>query len=116
MSDEKKGNRRQDGFSRRSVLGMGSAALAAATLAGLTAHAQTREGTRQAEGDHSSSNPGQENKALLAENPNSKTPPPTDNGDVGPISHSYDLTKKRIQEGGWTHQVTHHKLPSSAVM
>lgn len=56
MSDEKKGNRIQDGFSRRSVLGMGSAALAAATLAGFTAHAQTREGTRQAESDHSSSN------------------------------------------------------------
>jgi len=85
MSDEKKGNRRQDGFSRRSVLGMGSAALAAATLAGFTAHAQTREGTRQAEGDHSSSNPGQENNALLAENPNSNTPPPTAQGDVGPF-------------------------------
>ncbi len=113
MSDEKKGNRMQDGLSRRSVLGMGSAALAAATLAGLTAHAQTREGTRQAEGDHSSSNPGQENKALLAENPNSNTPPPTDNGDVGPIWYSYDLTKKRIQEGGWTHQVTQRELPSS---
>src|SRR2546429_1404746 len=113
MSDEKKGNRMQDGFSRRSVLGMGSAALAAATLAGFTAHAQTREGTRQAEGDHSSSNPGQENRALLAENPNSNTPPPTDNGDVGPIWYSFDLTKKRIQEGGWTHQVTQRELPSS---
>src|SRR6266700_1662600 len=113
MSDEKNGNRMQDGFSRRSVLGMGSAALAAATLAGFTAHAQTREGTRQAEGDHSSSNPGQENKALLAENPNSNTPPPTDNGDVGPIWYSFDLTKTRIQEGGWTHQVTQRELPSS---
>jgi oxalate decarboxylase len=113
MSDEKKANRMQEGFSRRSVLGIGSAALAAATLAGFTAHAQTREGTRQAEGDHSSSNPGQENKALLAENPNSNTPPPTDNGDVGPIWYSFDLTKKRIQEGGWTHQVTQRELPSS---
>src|SRR6266550_2784893 len=113
MSDEKNGNRMQDGFSRRTVLGMGSAALAAATLAGFTAHAQTREGTRQAEGDHSSSNPGQENNALLAENPNSNTLPPTDNGDVGPIWYSFDLTKKRIQEGGWTHQVTQRELPSS---
>ena len=113
MSDEKKANRMQEGFSRRSVLGIGSAALAAATLAGFTAHAQTGEGTRQAEGDHSSSNPGQENKALLAENPNSNTPPPTDNGDVGPIWYSFDLTKKRIQEGGWTHQVTQRELPSS---
>ncbi len=113
MSDEKKGNRMQDGLSRRSVLGIGSAALAAATLAGFTAHAQTREGTRQAEGDHSSSNPGQENKPLLNENPNSNTPPPTDNGDVGPIWYSFDLTHKRIQEGGWTHQVTQRELPSS---
>jgi oxalate decarboxylase len=92
---------------------MGSAALAAATLAGLTAHGQTREGTRQAERDHSSSNPGPKNKAILNENPSSNTPPPTDVGDVGPIWYSFDLTHKRIQEGGWTHQVTQRELPSS---
>jgi len=113
MNGEKKNNWFQGGVSRRSVLGMGSAALAAATLAGFTAHAQTREGTRLAEGDHSSSNPGQENKPLLNENPNSNTPPPTDHGDVGPIWYSFDLTKERIQEGGWTHQVTQRELPSS---
>src|SRR5260370_16570988 len=113
MNDEKKDKMMQDGVSRRSVLGMGSAALAAAAFGGLSAHAQTREGTHQAEGDHSSSNPGQENKPLLAQNPNSNTPPPTDNGDVGPIWYSYDLTHKRIQEGGWTHQVTQRELPSS---
>src|SRR5882724_5980540 len=113
MSDEKNGNRMQDGFSRRTVLGMGSAALAAATLAGFTAHAQTREGTRTAEHNHSVSNPGPENTALLKENPNSNTPPPTDHGDVGPIWYSFDLTHKRIQEGGWTHQVTQRELPSS---
>jgi oxalate decarboxylase len=92
---------------------MGSTVLAAAALGGLSAHAQTREGTHKAEGDHSSSNPGQENKPLLVENPNSNMPPPTDNGDVGPIWHSFDLTHKRIQEGGWTHQVTQRELPSS---
>src|SRR3981081_2426220 len=100
-------------MSRRSVLGMGSAALAAAAFGGLSAHAQTREGTRQAEGDHSSSNPGQENKPLLNENPNSNMPPPSDNGDVGPIWYSFDLTHKRIQQGGWTHQVTQRELPTS---
>jgi oxalate decarboxylase len=113
MNDENRDKLPQDGFSRRSVLGMGSAALAGATLAGFTAHAQTREGTRQAEHDHSSSNPGEENKPLLNENPNSNMPPPTDSGDVGPIWYSYDLTHKRIQEGGWTHQVTQRELPSS---
>jgi oxalate decarboxylase len=109
MSDEKKDNSPQDGFSRRSVLGIGSAALAAAALTRFSANAQTLEGTLQAQGDHSSSNPGQE----LNENPNSNTPPPTDHGDVGPIWYSYDLTHQRIQEGGWTHQVTQRELPSS---
>jgi oxalate decarboxylase len=113
MSDQKKNKMIEDGVSRRSVLGIGSAALAAAAFAGLSAHAQSREGAQKAEGDHSSSNPGQENKPLLAQNPNSNTPPPTDFGDVGPIWYSYDLTKKRVQEGGWTHQVTQRELPSS---
>src|SRR5258708_32531000 len=113
MTDENKDKGLQDGFSRRSRLGMCSAALAAAAFAGLSADAQRREGAQKAEGDHSSSNPGKENKPLLAENPNSNTPPPTDFGDVGPIWYSFDLTKKRIQEGGWTHQVTQRELPSS---
>jgi oxalate decarboxylase len=79
----------------------------------MTATAQTRASTAAAEKDGSISNPGPENKALLAENPNSNTPPSTDHGDVGPIWYSFDLTKKRIQEGGWTHQVTQRELPSS---
>src|SRR5216684_2055649 len=113
MSDQKKDKMMQDGVSRRSVLGMGSAALAAAAFGALSAHAQTREGTHQAEGDHSSSNPGQENRPLLNENPNSNTPPPTDHGDIGPIWYSFDLARKRVEEGGWTHQVTQRELPSS---
>jgi len=40
-------------------------------------------------------------------------PPPTDHGDVGPIWYSFDLAHKRIEEGGWTHQVTQRVLPSS---
>ena len=99
-------------ISRRNVLAIGSA-LGGAALARMTASAQTRTNTSAAEKDGSISNPGPENKALLAENPNSNTPPPTDHGDVGPIWYSFDLTKKRIQEGGWTHQVTQRELPSS---
>ncbi len=59
------------------------------------------------------SDPGQENKALLAENPSSNNPPPTDHGDIVPIWYSFDLTKKRVEEGGWTHEVTERVLPSS---
>jgi oxalate decarboxylase len=81
--------------------------------AALAANAQTQANTRKAERDPSASDPGPENRALLNLNPNSNTPPPTDHGDVGPIWYSFDLTHKRIQEGGWTHQVTQRELPSS---
>src|ERR1035438_4675142 len=87
--------------SRRSFLEAGSVAIAAAALAGVAANAQERADTRKAEGDHSSSNPGQENRPLLNENPNSNMPPPTDHGDIGPIWYSFDLVKKRVEEGGW---------------
>jgi oxalate decarboxylase len=99
--------------SRRIFLGAGSAALAAAAFVGLGANAQQREDIRKAEGDQSSSNPGPENKPLLDENPNTNTPPPTDHGDIGPIWYSFDLARKRVEEGGWTHQVTQRELPPS---
>ena len=81
MSEEKKDKVLQDGVSRRSVLRMGSAALAAAAFGRSRAQAQTREGTHQAEGDHSSNIPEQESQPLLAENPKSNTPPTRDQGD-----------------------------------
>jgi len=100
-------------LSRRNFLGVSSTALATAALAGLSAHAQDPQGARQAEKDHSASDPGQENKPLLDENPNSNLPPPTDRGDIGPVWYSFDLAHKRIQQGGWTHQVNQPVLPSS---
>lgn len=99
--------------SRRSFVGLGSAVLATAALTGLTANAQQQSSTKMAEKDHSTSDPGQENKPLLALNPNTATPPPTDHGDVVPLWYSFDLVKKRVQEGGWTHEVTERVLPSS---
>ena len=100
-------------LSRRKFLKTTSA-LATATLAGLaTIQAQERASTQMAEHDHSSSNPGPENKPLLDENPNSNLPPPTDHGDVVPLWYSFDLVKKRVEEGGWTHEVTERVLPSS---
>ncbi|HTC33134.1 MAG TPA: cupin domain-containing protein [Bryobacteraceae bacterium] len=99
---------------RRSFLGAGSAAaLTGAAFAGFTLKAQDRANIRKGEHDHSASDPAQENQALLKENPNSNMPPSTDVGDVGPIWYSFDLVKKRIEEGGWTHQVTQRELPSS---
>ena len=99
------------GLSRRNILG--STVLATAALAGLDAYAQQTENTRKAEKDISASDPAQENKVLLDLNPNSNMPPPTDHGDIGPIWYSFDLAHKRIQEGGWTHEVNSKYLPTS---
>jgi oxalate decarboxylase len=102
-----------ESLSRRKFLRTGSAALAMTALAGATALGQERPNTKAAEHDHSSNDPGQENKPLLDENPDSNTPPPTDHGDMVPLWYSFDLTKKRVEEGGWTHEVTQRELPSS---
>ena len=101
------------GFSRRAFLEVGSAGLASAALSSLAVNAQERASTQKAEHDHSSSDPGQQNRGLLAMNPNSNNPPPTDHGDLVPIWYSFDLVKKRVEEGGWTHEVTQRELPSS---
>jgi oxalate decarboxylase len=113
MSNQNQEKTFLDEVSRRSFLGVGSAALVAGAMAGITAHAQQRENTASAERNHSSSDPGPENHELLGENPNSNTPPPTDHGDIGPIWYSFDLARKRVEEGGWTHQVTQRELPPS---
>ena len=113
MSDQHDDEPLVEGISRRSFLGAGSAALATAAVAGLAAQAQTRENTAKAEGDHASSDPGPENRGLLDENRNTNMPPPTDHGDIGPVWYSFDLARKRVEEGGWTHQVTERELPHS---
>src|ERR1700759_897220 len=112
MSGNTKERSMSEHASRRSFLGFSSVALATAAFGGLTARAQEKASTQKAEHDHSSSDPGQENKPLLAENPNSNTPPPTDHGELVPMWYSFDLVKKRVEEGGWTHEVPQSVLPS----
>jgi oxalate decarboxylase len=113
MSGHTKERSMMEHSSRRSFLGLSSVALATAAFAGLTANGQEKGSTQKAEHDHSTSDPGPENKLLLGENPDSNNPPPTDHGDLGPIWYSFDLVKKRVEEGGWTHEVTQRVLPSS---
>jgi oxalate decarboxylase len=102
-----------EGVSRRAFLGVGSAGLAGAALASIAVNAQERADIEKGEQDHSVSNPGPENKPLLDENPNSNLPPATDSGNIAPVWYSFDLTHKRVQEGGWTNEVTEKVLPSS---
>src|SRR5258706_7727806 len=112
-SEQLEGKPGTEGLSRRAFLGVGSAGLATAALASLAVNAQDRTDTEKAEQDHSASNAGPENEPLLDENPNSNLPPPTDHGNIEPVWYSFDLTHKRVEEGGWTNQVTESVLPSS---
>jgi hypothetical protein len=32
-----------------------------------------------------------------------------------PLWYSFDVVKKRVEEGGWTHEVTQRELPSSVL-
>src|SRR5260370_5801986 len=108
MEDDK----RQGSMSRRRILGATAAALTAGAVCPL-ALAQTRADVEKGETTHSASNPGPINKALKDLNPDSYLSPSTDHGSVEPIWYSFDLAHRRIQDGGWTRQVTQRELPSS---
>jgi oxalate decarboxylase len=90
--------------------GVGSAGLASAALTSLAVSAQERANIAKGEQDHSASNPGPGNKPLLDENPASNLPPPTDYGNILPVWYSFDLPHMRIEEGGWTNQVTETQM------
>jgi oxalate decarboxylase len=98
---------------RRSVLGAAAAALSAGALGSGTALGQDRAEIAKGERNHSASNPGPVNKVLEGLNPDTYMPPVSDRGDVLPIWYSFDLAHRRIQDGGWTRQVTQRELPSS---
>jgi oxalate decarboxylase len=100
-------------FNRRSVLGATAAALSAGALGSVRGLAQTREQVASGEGNHSASNPGPKNNVLQGLNPDSYLPPATDRGVIEPIWYSFDLVHRRIQDGGWTSQVTSKEFPSS---
>jgi oxalate decarboxylase len=91
----------------------GAAALAGAGFFSGSAEGQTRAEQLAGRRGSSPSDPGPENKTLLGENPSANNPPFTDHGNPGPIWYSFDLAPKRMQGGGWTHQVTQRELPPS---
>jgi oxalate decarboxylase len=105
----------RDELSRRGLLGMGSAALAAAGMLSAVEAAVAQEAPRAypARGDRSSSAPGPGNPAVDAQNPDSFLPPPTDAGGVATFKYPFGISHKRMQEGGWSREVTVRELPVS---
>jgi len=97
------------------MFGLGSAAVAAATLTIVS----ERTAKAQQHASHTApneSNPGPQNRPLAAENPDSEWSPPTDSGTVKPFKYSFSLARKRVLNGGWTRQVTARELPVSTAM
>lgn len=104
---------KREGIDRRGWLGAGSAAIATAFLAARGAHAQTQQQIAKAEHDVSSSDPGPEDAALRNLQTNPFMPPQTDHGLTKQFWNSFSASHRRIQEGGWSRQVTVRDFPIS---
>ena len=104
--------------SRRSVFGLGSAALAAATWAAASKEADAAPQPQKpvTHNAPNESSPGPQNRPLAAENPDSEWSPSTDSGTVKPFKYSFSLARKRVMSGGWTRQVSVRELPVSTAM
>ncbi len=97
------------GFSRRGLIGVGAAALGLAAAS--AASAQSYDDTKK--GEASLSDPGPKNAPLDALNKDSVLPPPTDHGSVPEFWHSFSLSHRRTQQGGWARQVNETDFPLS---
>jgi oxalate decarboxylase len=101
-------------LSRRGFLGMGPVALAAAGMlsADTTAQEQTDK-PYPAKNDRSASAPGPGNAQIDDQNPDSFLPPQTDAGGVQTFKYPFGISHKRMQEGGWSREVTIRELAVS---
>src|SRR5580658_8606492 len=105
-----KDDAKNDTVSRRGFLGMGSAALAAAGMLSAADAAAQEQHPYPAKNDRSASAPGPGNPPLDAQNPDSFLPPSTDAGGVQTFKYPFALAHKRMQEGGWSREVTVREL------
>jgi oxalate decarboxylase len=120
MNDDSK----KEMFSRRGFLEMGSTALAAAGMFSATNAAGQVQQPYAPKEDHSgkpyptkddrsASAPGPGNQEIDAQNPDSFLPPPTDAGGVQTFKYPFGLSHKRMQEGGWSREVTVREMAVS---
>src|SRR5579862_9387847 len=112
-----------EGLSRRSFLGRGSAALALTASLPIIGAAQqvgAPPQVRDMSGDtHTGGNEkelGPRNPLVEAQNPDSVFPPVTDAGGQPPFKYPFGMSHRRIEEGGWTRQVTVRDLALSKKM
>jgi oxalate decarboxylase len=112
MGDEEK----KEALTRRGFLGASSAALAAASLLSAKKLAAQEQSYQKPKSDRSASDPGPTNPALDAANPDSNSPVPTDAGAVTTFKYPFSFAHKRLQEGGWSREVTQRELSISTTL
>lgn len=109
---------RPAGFDRRDFLNVGSAVVTAALAAGAAAAQESEkpndiQKTLQGQRDRSASDPGPENTRVRDAQPDSFVPPATDHGEVPEFWNTFSAAHRRVQEGGWSRQVTVRDFPIS---
>jgi len=109
MSDDMQ----KESFSRRGFLGMGSAALAAAGMLKAAEAADQEQKPYPTKDDRSASAPGPGNSAIDQQNQDSFLPPSSDAGGVQTFKYPFGISHKRMQQGGWSREVTVRELPVS---
>jgi oxalate decarboxylase len=98
---------------RRDFLTAAPAALVTAVLTAAPVRGQDRSKPPAAQREINASDPGPENPPLRDANPNTYLPPATDHGEVQTFWSSFSAAHRRIQEGGWSRQVTVEDFPIS---
>src|ERR1700685_4541504 len=106
----------KDALTRRGFLGVGSAALAAAGMLAGEKLAAQEQAPYQQKSDRSASDPGPTNPSLDAANPDPNSPVPTDAGGVQTFKYPFSFAHKRLQEGGWSREVTQRELSISTTL
>jgi len=100
----------KDAVSRRAFLGVGSMALAASGMLATQSAAGQEQSPYPTKTDRSASAPGPGNPQVDEQNPDSFLPPPTDAGGVATFKYPFGIAHKRMQEGGWSREVTVREL------
>src|SRR5271155_648047 len=103
----------KDALSRRGFLGVSSAALAAASVLSAEGVMAQQKAAPNSVSEKSRSDPGPANSVLDAANPDSFNPPWTDAGGVQTFKYPFAFAHKRLQEGGWSREVTARELAVS---
>jgi oxalate decarboxylase len=101
--------------SRREFLGRASGIAVVSALATMSygQGKQDAQSIEKAKRDKSASDAGPENQLLRDASPNTFDPPATDHGEVETFWNSFSTAHRRIQEGGWSRQVTVEDFPIS---